>query len=187
MHIGIDLDNTILDATAAHLKYYNLASGRSFTAADVNDFYIYRLYGWNKQERDAIYTKYGYDIHWNSLPFPGAVETLQKLYDEHQLSFITARPELFREVTVTWLRDHKVPYHNILLTENKLQACSELKVDVLIDDGPHYAEQFALVNKPVILYAQPYNGHVQHELVYPAADWSDVKFHLDRLKTRGAL
>ncbi|WP_256760415.1 hypothetical protein [Cohnella sp. WQ 127256] len=54
MHIGVDIDNTILDATSAHLKYYNKVSGLSFTPDDVNDFYIYRLYGWDKAERDAI-------------------------------------------------------------------------------------------------------------------------------------
>ncbi len=60
MHIGIDLDNTILDATIAHLHYYNQASGLSLTPDDVDDFYLYRLYGWDKaeRERDAIYNKY---------------------------------------------------------------------------------------------------------------------------------
>ena len=31
MHIGVDLDNTILDATSTHLHYYNQVSGLSFT------------------------------------------------------------------------------------------------------------------------------------------------------------
>ncbi len=67
MHIGVDLDNTILDATSAHLQYYNTASGLSFTPEDVND------------------------IHWNSSPFPMAVEILQQLFNKHKISIITAR------------------------------------------------------------------------------------------------
>lgn len=77
LHIGIDLDNTILDATSTHLHYYNKASGSAFTPEDMNDFYLYRLYGWDEAERKAIYEAHGHDIHWNSLPLPMAVEVLR--------------------------------------------------------------------------------------------------------------
>ncbi|WP_127585122.1 5' nucleotidase, NT5C type [Paenibacillus koleovorans] len=184
MHIGIDLDNTILDATASHLHYYNLASGRSFRPEDLNDFYIYRLYGWNQEEREAVYLRHGHDIHWNSLPLPMAVEMLQELFARHRLSFITARPELFREVTVNWLERHGVPYHHICFVEDKLRTCMDLQVDVLIDDGPHYAEQFASAQRPVILYEQPYNVAVRHELVYRAANWLEVRQHVEALDVR---
>ncbi|MCQ6563524.1 5' nucleotidase, NT5C type [Paenibacillus mendelii] len=181
MHIGIDLDNTILDATSAHLQYYNIASGLSFTPDDVNDFYLYRLYGWDRAERDAIYSQYGHDIHWNSAPFPMAVEILQQLFEQHLISIITARPLLFLDVTTEWLKYHNINYHTITLIENKLQACVHSKVDVLIDDGPHYAEEFALANKPVILYEQPYNLSVTNEFVYRASNWMEVKQHVDYL------
>ncbi|MFD0682798.1 MULTISPECIES: 5' nucleotidase, NT5C type [unclassified Paenibacillus] len=184
MHIGIDLDNTILDATSAHLHYYNIASGLSFTPDDVNDFYIYRLYGWDEAERNVIYNKYGHDIHWNSSPLPMAVEILQQLFNQHQISIITARPLLFREVTIKWLQHHKINYHNITLIENKLQECMNSKIDVLIDDGPHYAEEFALVNKPVILYEQPYNLAVTNDFVLRASNWIEVKEHIDHLASK---
>jgi uncharacterized HAD superfamily protein len=183
LHIGIDLDNTILDATTAHLHYYNKVSGLLFTPDDVNDFYLYRLYGWIKAEHDTIYNKYGHDIHWNSSPLPMAVEVLQQLFNQHQISIITARPILFREVSIKWLQHHKINYHNIKLVENKLQECIYSKVDVLIDDGPHYAEEFALVNKPVILYEQPYNMSITNDLVYRASNWVEVKKHVDYLAT----
>jgi uncharacterized HAD superfamily protein len=184
MHIGIDLDNTILDATASHLHYYNKASGLSLTPGDVNEFYIYRLYGWDEAQREAVYNKYGHDIHWNSSPLPRAVEILQQLFSEHQISIITARPLLFREVTTEWLKLHQINYHQIAFVENKLQQCIDSKVDVLIDDGPHYAEQFASVQKPVILYEQPYNLSIANDYVYRAANWLEVKKHIDYLQSQ---
>lgn len=184
MHIGIDLDNTVLDATSAHLHYYNKASGRALTHADVNDFYLYRMYGWNEAERDAVYNQYGHDIHWNSAPLPQAVEILQQLFNRHHLSIITARPLRFHDVTVEWLKHHKIDYHRITLVENKLQECIDSQVDVLIDDGPHYAEQFALANKPVILYDQPYNLSVANDFVFRASNWAEVQKHIDFLESR---
>ncbi|GGD85276.1 5' nucleotidase, NT5C type [Paenibacillus nasutitermitis] len=184
MHIGVDLDNTVLDATSAFLHYYNIASGFSLTHEDVNDFYLYRLYGWNETERDVVYHKYGSDIHWNSSPLPMAVEVLQQLFSKHQITIITARPLLFRDVTVEWLKHHKINYHNITLIENKLQECMDSNIDVLIDDGPHYAEEFALMNKPVILFEQPYNLSVTSDSVYRASSWIEVNKHIEYLEAK---
>lgn len=185
MHIGVDLDNTVLDGTAAHLKYFNMASGLSLTPGDVNDFYLYRLYGWNKSEADVIYIKYGHEVHWNSTPLPMAVNVLQELYCQHQISIITSRPALFREVTQNWLKYHNIYYHNITFNGDKLQECINSKIDVLIDESPHYAEEFALEGKPIILFEQPYNISVAaSKLVYRASNWIQVQRHIEDLKSR---
>lgn len=184
MHIGVDLDNTILDATSAHLRYYNLASGLSFTPDDVNDFYLYRLYGWNKEEAESVYREYGHDIHWSSLPLRGAVEMLGALSQLHQISIITARPVHFRDVTVDWLKHYEIPYSRIVFTEDKLQECINSQVDVLIDDGPHYAMQFANQNRLVILMEQPYNLSVSHDLLLRATNWCEIKGYIDHLDGR---
>jgi hypothetical protein len=181
LRIGVDLDNTILDATSSHLHYYNLASGLSLTADDVNDFYIYRLYGWSPEERDKVFRQYGHDIHWNSLPYPLAIESIGEITQNHHVTFITARPEKFRTVTIDWLERYKFKYHDITFTENKLQACIDLKIDVLIDDAPHYAEEFTHQNIRVILYDQPYNRHIAHDIVYRATNWNEVKLHLKNI------
>lgn len=181
MHIGIDLDNTVLDATSSHLKYYNIASGLSLTPDDVNDFYLYRLYGWSKLEMESVYRKYGHQIHWDSEPFPMSVDIIQELYGQHQVSIITSRPVHFREVTEQWLIHHKIYYHRIVFTENKLRECLSSNVDVLIDDGPHYAEEFSRVGKPVILFEQPYNVSVGVNSVYRASNWLEVKGHINQM------
>ncbi|MBP3964647.1 5' nucleotidase, NT5C type [Paenibacillus lignilyticus] len=183
MHIAIDLDNTVLDATTAHITYYNRASGKALTAADIQDFYIYRSYGWNQEERDIIYAKHGHDIHWHSAPYPNAADSLRQLSLQHELSIITARPMLFRDVTIDWLNHHKFTYTNISFDENKLEACIAAKVDVLIDDAPHYAEEFARMRKPIILYDQPYNRAVTSEFVLRAANWVEVNRHIQHLAT----
>ena len=41
MHIGLDLDNTVLDATSACLHYYNKVSGfATITHENAHDFYL---------------------------------------------------------------------------------------------------------------------------------------------------
>lgn len=182
MHIGIDLDNTLLDATSSHLKYYNIASGLMLTPDDVNDFYLYRLYGWNKSEADIVYDKYGYQIHWDSEPFPMAVDIMNELYGEHRVSIITSRPVHFREVTEEWLSRYEIYYHRIVFTDDKFRECLRSNVDVLIDDGPHYAEEFAHDDKPLILFEQPYNSFFSANSVYHASNWLEVKKCINQLE-----
>ena len=105
---------------------------------------------------------------------------LADLYSNHIISFITARPEFFRDVTIRWLDHYKIKYHNISLVENKLVECQKLGVDILIDDAPHYAEEFVASSRPYILFDQPYNRHIDHELVYRAKSWLEIKNYLER-------
>ncbi len=49
-------------------------------------------------------------------PFPDALETLNKWYDEgHMICFFTSRTEEHRGVTETWLKKHGFNYHSLLM------------------------------------------------------------------------
>lgn len=49
-------------------------------------------------------------------PFPDALETLNKWYDEgHIITFFTSRTEEHRQVTEAWLDKHGFLYHGLLM------------------------------------------------------------------------
>jgi len=49
-------------------------------------------------------------------PFPDAIETMSKWYDEgHLLTFFTSRTEEHRDVTEHWLEKHSIRYHGLLM------------------------------------------------------------------------
>lgn len=50
------------------------------------------------------------------MPFPDALETLNKWYDEgHVITFFTSRTEEHREITENWLKKHGFKYHGMLM------------------------------------------------------------------------
>ena len=50
------------------------------------------------------------------LPFPDALKTLNKWYDEgHIICFFTSRTEAHREITEAWLNKHGFKYHSLLV------------------------------------------------------------------------
>ena len=181
MKLVIDLDNTLLDATTPHLKYYNQASGLNYTEEDVNDFYIYRLYNWSREERDKIYYQYGSAIHWESTPYLQSIETLKQLFNRHHVTIMTARPSQFQQVTMKWLEHYGAKYHKIVFTEDKYNAFRNIGADVLVDDAPHYALEFSQKGTPVILYNQPYNNQIDNDYIYRATNWKAVEEHINDL------
>ncbi len=49
-------------------------------------------------------------------PYPDALETLNKWYDEgHLITFFTSRTEEHREITEVWLKKHDFKYHGLLM------------------------------------------------------------------------
>ena len=180
MHIGVDLDNTLVDATTAHLVVYKRVSGQTKTTADVDDFHLWRLYGWTAEQAWAVYTHHGHEIHAQSDPMPGAVTVMQAWYEQHQISIITARPA-FHDVTRAWLARHQVPYHALVFTQDKYAHCASHAVDVLIEDGPHYAEEFARHHRSIVLLDHPYNRGLTGGSIYRARDWREVAHHVEAL------
>lgn len=181
INIVVDLDNTLLDATTPHLRYYNQVSGDNFTNADVNDVYLYRLYSWNEEEQESIYNRFGHAIHWESSPYPGAIETLNQLAKQHTITIMTARPSQFRQVTLKWLEHYGAEFHHIMFTEHKYKEFIHLGGDVLVDDAPHYAIEFSAHGLPVVLYNQPYNYHINNNYIHRASNWKEVKTHIELL------
>lgn len=50
------------------------------------------------------------------LPYNGAVETLNKWFDEgHVITFFTSRTEEVRDITEAWLNKHGFKYHGLLM------------------------------------------------------------------------
>lgn len=50
------------------------------------------------------------------IPFPDALKTLNKWYDEgHLICFFTSRTEEHREITTEWLHRHGFKFHSLLM------------------------------------------------------------------------
>ncbi len=52
---------------------------------------------------------------WLPEPYPDALETINKWYDEgHQICFFTSRTENLKQITIDWLDKHGFKYHSVL-------------------------------------------------------------------------
>lgn len=85
------------------------------------------------------------------LPFPDALHTLNKWYDEgHIITFFTSRTEEHRTVTENWLKQHQFKYHGLLM--NKPRGGNYHWVDNHLVRATRYDGKFTdLVEKEVTI------------------------------------
>ncbi|ODS80372.1 MAG: phosphoheptose isomerase [Chryseobacterium sp. SCN 40-13] len=85
------------------------------------------------------------------LPFPDALETINKWYDEgHIICFFTSRTEEHREVTEKWLIKHGFKSHSILM--GKPRGGNYHWIDNHLVKATRYNGKFTdLVDKEVVI------------------------------------
>ncbi len=173
-HIAIDLDNTLLNTSKASISQFNKLTGIDLFPTDENHYRYYEFYGWNEEMYEVAYEQIGNEIHWQSDPYPYAVEVVKKLFRTYQLTILTARPDLFYDVTLKWLQFHDIPFHDIVFEREKFRICESLNIDMLIDDAPHYAMEFSSKGKRFMIMDQPYNRNINHNLIHRVTEWKEV-------------
>ncbi len=173
-HLAIDLDNTLLNTSAACIAVFDRIMGINLMPEDENHYRYYEFYGWTEEMYECVYDHYGDHIHLFTDPYPDAIEIIHKLHSRHQVTIMTARPEMYYSVTVESLGRLGIPFHDLVFARDKFATCERLKVDMLIDDAPHYALEFSTKGKQFMIMDQPYNRDLNHHLIHRVNGWRQV-------------
>ncbi len=184
MHLGIDLDNTIVDTLSICLELFNLHSDRPLSRAACTTYAFFEAYGWDEATYCEMYALYGDRIHREALPCPGAVEAIRHLARDHRITIVTARPIQYVGVSIDWLLHHEVPFEAISFTTDKLATCQSMGIDLLIDDTPSHAHDFCAAECPMILVDHPYNREIDHPLVHRHATWPEIVSFIEGWRPR---
>lgn len=115
----------------------------------------------------------------NDPPIKGWVALTRILFESsHTVILLTNRPEWTRRATMTWLRNHRIPYDMLLMrdgahyNDSKRQHVQELERDgwtfaFAVDDDPHHAEMYTELNIPFLYAHSGYydSGRVSDEKI----------------------
>ena len=82
---------------------------------------------------ENIRNEEGIDRMRDAKPFEDSISAINRLYAEgHYICFFTARTDDHREVTIKWLGDHGVKFHQIIF--NKPRKTGDFREYHFIDD-----------------------------------------------------
>ena len=182
LNICIDIDGTVT-SPYHYMPYLNSIYNKNLTEEDFTTVFWAELYGDTLEGMlDKLHSKY-LNSYTEAKVVEGAKETIDELYKENNLFFVTARRADLEEITRNWLEKQQlsqVPLY-LLGTDKKLNMAKELKCDIFIEDHPKNALNLAYSGIKVILIDCNYNKNVEHENIIRVSSWREIKDVIDRL------
>lgn len=158
LHFGIDVDGVLRDILSKMTELYN---NRFRTNITINDYKTYDLNSCFKELKDPyvwFFDLMSYETFYQALPYPNALEAMQKIHDVGKITVITKQTSSrSMEYTVKWLCKNNVPFDNILIVKNNKDVFTS-SFDYFVDDYiKNIMGSKACSN---ILIRQPYNNDI---------------------------
>ena len=172
MRIGLDIDSVVCESMPVILAEVERVTGIHFEKSYITEYdQIVGNFSLGLIIRD-LYKQRPSVLH-DMEPVVGAVEGIAKLAENHEIIFITSRHNATIPVTEAWIRHHfgKYPIFHTGPSEDK---CNN-EIDLLIDDGPKFAVEFASRGHDVLLFDQPWNQDVKDtRYITRVKSWDDI-------------
>jgi uncharacterized HAD superfamily protein len=110
-------------------------------------------------------------------PYPDAVQTVCGWHAEGHFIHITSHRALDRkDATAAWLKRIGLPFDDLHCSYDKVSRCTELEIDLLIDDGPLNLAAALEQGISAATLEHPWNRDVcEEEDILCAGDWSELK------------
>jgi len=139
--VGIDIDGTLTTMDMI-VTIFNRETGKNLTVDDLHEYDVGNVYGISKEEAGRIWKNHSHEMFKRHLCIWDIAEFMNKwkYYKTtksypNEIIIVTARDEVYREVTETWLKSNHIEYDEIYFGYNKkIDAVWEHRLDVLVDD-----------------------------------------------------
>jgi uncharacterized protein len=120
-------------------------------------------------------------------PYPGAVEAVRRWKAEGHFIHITShRAVVAQAATERWLQHIGVPFDEVYCSFDKVSRCTEIGIDVLIDDSPINLARAIDAGIVPATILHPWNEDVcEEERVLSARDWQELAAKLDPVLASG--
>ncbi|MGG0510578.1 hypothetical protein ABE078_24260 [Priestia megaterium] len=184
MKIGIDLDGVLVDTYSTVLEYYkNKYSMEScpliFPSHTKVTRYLSDILQIEEETAKEIWYSDMNHIFDISKSVTGAVDMINALTKNHQIYFISARPDLpgIMETTCRWLKKNSLSNFKdslIINKESKFSIAEDLKLDFFIEDSPHQIQNLARNGVKVIIFNTRYNQEINPLNSYRVTSWNHI-------------
>ncbi len=181
MRIAIDIDSTLHH----YWDLFALLARRRFgVALDYEQQVTWEIAQLRDEQVAALVSETHRPEHVLAAePYPGAVEVVSAWHRAGHFIHVTSHraPEA-HDASVAWMERIGLPFDELHCSWDKVTRCTEIGIDLLIDDSPRNilrAQEAGIVPATI---AHPWNRELcAEEGVICAADWPDLARRLEPL------
>ncbi|CAM2761429.1 hypothetical protein HAHI6034_08980 [Hathewaya histolytica] len=179
LNIGVDIDGTITDPYY-WLKYINMYFKTELKPEHIVKFNICEILNIEEQDYLEFYDMHGEEMHSDNIIRDNAKEVLNKLHEDHNIYYITARPEKFKKVTEEWLYSNELPKAPVHMMghHNKVEKARELNCDFFVEDRYRNSVFLAKEGIKVLMLDTNYNRYPLISNMERVYNWNDIYNHI---------
>lgn len=183
LNICVDIDGTIT-SPYHFIPYLNEIYNKNIKDEDCNVYNWEFLYDttmddiFYKLHKDYIHSYEDADI------VDGARSIIEKLTNNHNIYFVTARDNELHNITLKWLENKGLSHIEVysLGTHYKIEKAKELNCDIFIEDSPYNALELADAGMKVLLIDTYYNKDTKHKDIIRVNNWFEIERFIEQYK-----
>ena len=176
MKVAVDIDEVVVEYLRGFCDFYNKDKDKKLKYEDFKFFSFEKVLGISERESDEVHREYTESKYFENIGLVDrAAWGVNKLAEDNDLVFITARPIRDREKTIDFLKK-TFPEHSFDVYfegVDKHVKCKELGVGVLIEDG-FTSQRYAEKGVNIILLDKKWNKDCLHENIYRCFNWEEI-------------
>jgi len=156
--IGIDIDGVIADFVGAFLPKLNTICRCGFE--DIIHYDFKENIPVDETEYEQLWQEEVSNgrIYDRLVPVEGAKVALEHLSEKHNILLISTRKRVLKEMTLKWLRDNEIPFHELHLVENRKEKIAMMSdCDIVIEDDLEVARMVQQRGVRILLFDYPWN------------------------------
>lgn len=184
MKIGIDIDEVLVEFVEGYLEIYKFKFWKEFSKKNLYSYNLWEPLGISKEESIQLAFDFYKSNKFDNIKLVKlAKESIYKLLENHEIIFITSRPELVREKTEDFLsrifldKKFKIVFSDDFFGGNKKKSffCIKLGIFIILEDNRDYALDCAKMGIKVILFDKPWNkDFIKHENIFKVNNWKEA-------------
>ena len=138
-----------------------------------------------EQVRACIVETHAEHVVLGSVPYPGAVEAIQRWHGAGHFIHITSHRAIDTHGhTERWLEQIGLIYDELYCSYDKVTRCEQIGIDLLIDDSPVNLQRAIDAGITAATLVHPWNRElIEQEDVVAADDWPSLERELARFLT----
>lgn len=172
MKIGIDIDEVLVEFSKGYLKLFNKKFRKNKKFEDLFSYNFWEPLEISKKQSvdlaDEFYNTEGFE---NMGLVENACKGVKNLALNHEIFFITSRPEKIKNKTQKFLEkhfneiDYKLSHTGDFFKgiPTKAELAENLNLDFFIEDNKNYAKEIAGKGVRVLLLDKPWNENFEKE------------------------
>ena len=183
MRIGVDVDGVLADSLTLWVAELNRYFNKNMQLGEIFFNDILGTYGITMEEFHEFVALTEMKMMTSPQPVKDAALYLNKINEDHFVAIVTARQEVYRDVTEEWLAKQGMQYSALVMagTHQKRDTCVDLGLDLMIEDTFEVSVNISKADIPVLLLDTPYNRKTLPALVHRKYSWREIYEYITNL------